>query len=318
MTLLLSETQVESLLDMRDVVGAVEEAFRRQGNGEASNFMRTRSHGKGTVLNVMHASLPYLDRAGLKCYLSSPTGTRFMIVLFEASSATPLAIMGADFLGRFRTGAASGVATKHLYRGRSAEIAVFGSGRQALTQVMALGTVLSLEKVSVWSPDRSRRNAFTARLSSLGFNAVAAETPKEAAAAANVASTITSSAQPFLDAVDVKSVSHINVCGGNQPGHSELTAQAIGSFRTVVVDDLSQARLEYGDLINAASACEFAWEHAVSLGAVVAGKRAAEGRTLFKSGGVAIEDVAVASLVYEEAIRKGNVGAAEFRFADRT
>lgn len=302
---------------MGEVVDAVEEAFRRQGRGEASNFMRTRSQGKGTVLNVMHASLPYLDRAGLKCYLSSPAGTRFMVVLFETSSATPLAIMGADFLGRFRTGAASGVATKHLYRGSSARAAVFGSGRQALTQVTALGTVLSLEKVSVWSPDRSRRNAFATQLVRLGINAAAAETPGQAAAGADVASTISSATEPFLGAQELGSVFHINVCGGNQPRNSELTPQAIGSFDTVVVDDLPQARVEYGDLIMAASAGIFDWEDAVGLGAVVAGNNQPEGRTLFKSGGAAIEDVAVASIVYDKAMKNGEASATDFPFADR-
>ncbi|HMD79237.1 MAG TPA: hypothetical protein VKF39_04555, partial [Nitrososphaerales archaeon] len=151
MTLFFSETQVKELLDMREVVQAVEEAFRQQGLGEAVNTMRTRSSADGTVLNVMHASLPYLGRAGLKCYLSSPHGGKFLVVLFDLRDAKPLAVMGADVLGRYRTGAASAVATRHLYHRPSARLAVFGTGKQAITQVQAMGAVLAIEEVRVWS-----------------------------------------------------------------------------------------------------------------------------------------------------------------------
>jgi len=79
-------------------------------------------------------------------------------------------------------------------------------------------------------------------------------------------STITSSREAFLGKVDLEQVSHVNVCGGNVPEHAEVTAEAVGSFDTVVVDDLAQAKAEYGDLIQAASSGRFAWESASSSG----------------------------------------------------
>ena len=305
MTLVLSEKDAESLIDMQEVVASVEEAFRRQGVGEANNWMRTRTSGESSVLNVMHANLAYLGRAGLKAYLSSKGGTRFAILLFDTSDSTLLAVMGADFVGRFRTGAASGVATKYLYDRKSGNLAVFGSGRQALTQVLAVKAVMSLEGVKVWSPSSPHREAFAQRLAAAGIEAEVSNSPVEAIEGAQVVSAITSSKEPFITERMVDSVSHVNLAGGNVPAHAEMNARAVGMFDTVVVDDISQGKVEYGDLIQAAKAGTFAWDSALDLGSVVAGKRMAKGRTLFKSGGAALEDVAVASILYDKAMKSG-------------
>jgi len=305
LTLVLSERDVQSLVDMKEVVSAVEDAFRQEGLGRASNSMRTRSGGKDSVLNVLHANLAYLGRGGLKAYMSSKAGTKFAFVLFDSSDSVPLAVMGADILGRYRTGAASGVATKHLYRRRSAKVAVFGSGKQALTQVLGLGAVLKVEEVRVWSPSRSHREAFTRRLSDEGYQASPDDSPERALRGADVASAITSSKEPFLTDRILSSVSHLNICGSNRPTHSEVTTAAVGTFDTVAVDDIAQAKVEYGDLVQAAEAGTFSWDSALELGAIVAGKRRVSGRTLFKSGGVALEDVAAASVLYDKAMKSG-------------
>jgi alanine dehydrogenase len=301
LTILLSDRDVESLLDMGEVVSAVEKAFRAQGTGVAQNYMRTRTGGVASVLNVMHANNSYQSRGGLKAYMSSKGGTRFVVALFDTSDSSLLAIMGADMLGRFRTGAASGVATKHLYAKRSAKVALFGSGKQALTQALALGAVLKVEEFRVWSPKAAHRNAFTNALKDRGLAASASDSVAAAAKGADVVSGITSSKEPYLDVAMLGTVSHANICGGNVPDRSEITARAVGAFGTVVVDDLPQAKIEYGDLIRAEKAGTFRWESAVELGAVVAGKKKPAGKTLFKSGGAAIEDVAAANLVYEKA-----------------
>ncbi|HUK79220.1 MAG TPA: ornithine cyclodeaminase family protein [Nitrososphaerales archaeon] len=305
MTLILSEEDVERLINMSDVVSSVEEAFRRQGEGEVSNLMRTRSRGAGSVLNVMHANLSYLGRGGLKAYVSTRAGTKFGLLLFDTKDAKLLAVMGADVLGRFRTGAASGVATRHLYGKRAGTLALFGSGKQALTQALAIREVMSLDEVRVWSPTPDNRKAFADRLKASGINGNAFDSPAGTLEGAEVATAITSSKQPFLTDRMLDGVFHLNVAGGNVPDHAEVTPAAVGSFDTIAVDDLAQARIEYGDLIQAASDGTFSWESAVELGAIVAGKRKPRGRTLFKSGGAALEDVAVASMIYDLATKSG-------------
>jgi ornithine cyclodeaminase/alanine dehydrogenase-like protein (mu-crystallin family) len=311
LTLFLSERQVAGLLDMGEVVSSVEEAFRNEGAGKAVNSPRTKSRAPGAFLNVMHAALPYLGRGGLKCYMVSKKGVRFVVVLFDMNESTPLAVMGADILGRYRTGAASGVATKFMYGRPSATLAIFGSGKQAMTQATAVATVTSVESVRVWSPSKKHREAFASDLAKAGFEAAASGTPKDALAGSDVASTITSSPLPFLDGDLLEQVSHLNVCGGNNPEHSEITAASVGTFDTVAVDDLAQAKIEYGDLIQAAKAGAFSWESAVELKDIVSGKSRPTGKTLFKSGGAALEDVAVASMIYDKAIKAGAYSAYE-------
>ena len=305
MTLVFSEEDVRELIEMKEVVSAVEGAFRRQGGGEASNSMRTRSRGKDSVLNVMHSNLAYLGRGGVKAYMSSRAGSRHVFLLFDAATSLPLALMGADVLGRYRTGAASGVATKFLYSRPSGRVAVLGSGKQALTQVLALGSIMSLDAVQVWSPDRIHRDDFVNLLVRMGYRASGFDSPALAMEGADVASAITSAKEPFLTAKTLGSVTHLNLCGSNHPAHSEADPSAVGSFETVAVDDLPQARVEYGDLILAAEAGTFSWGSAVELAAVIAQKQKPKGRTLFKSGGAALEDVAVASMLYDRAIKTG-------------
>ncbi len=290
---------------MNEVVQTVEEAFRAEALGEATNFMRTRSKGTGSVLNVMHASLSYLGKGGLKAYMSSKAGTNFVVVLFDSADSTPLAVMGADYLGRFRTGAVSGVATKYLYRKPSATLALFGSGRQALTQVLAVSAVTLVEQVRVWSPNIVHREGFTRKVSELGFRAKAFDSPGHAAEGAQVACVITSSTEPFLDVKSLNGIEHLNLCGGNNPEHAEVAPEAVGAFGTIVVDDLPQAKVEYGDLIQAEKAGRFSWDTAMELKDVVGGKVRPGGRTLFKSGGVALEDVAVASMLFDKATKSG-------------
>ena len=310
MTLVLSERDVQDLVDMKDIVASVEEAFRREGLGEASNSMRTRSKGAGSLLNVMHANLAYLGRGGVKAYMASRGGARFVFVLFDAAGSLPLAVMGADVLGRYRTGAASAVATKHLCPRGEGKVAIFGSGKQALTQVLALAEVMTMEEVRVWSPVKGLRDSFVRRLSAEGYQASAHESPESAASGGDVASAITSSSGPFLTDRALRPVKHLNLCGSNSPARSEAAPAAIGSFDAVVVDDIAQARAEYGDLILAERAGAFSWEAAVELGAVVAGRARVHGRTLFKSGGAALEDVATASALNDRAVKSGG------RYAD--
>lgn len=305
MTLFLSENDVAALITMKEAVQAVEECFRHQASGSAVNSARTRTSSPGAVLNVMHASLPYLGRAGAKCYLSSGRGTRFVFILFGLDDAEPLAVMGADALGRYRTGAASAVATKHLFRAKEFDFAVCGAGKQALTQVLAMREVASPRSVRLWSPHAGRRELLAKELGNQGFTASAYGSLEGALSGAEVATAITSSKEPFLTLGLARSVRHLNLCGSNMPSRAEATPECVGGFQTIVVDDIGQSKAEAGDLVAAEKEGHFSWDRAFELRDVVSGKVQAIGRTLFKSNGVAIEDVAAASLVYDRALKEG-------------
>jgi alanine dehydrogenase len=304
MTLVLDEGDVARLLSMREAVAAVEECFRQRSLGMAFNTQRTRTISPGGVLNVMHASLPYLGRAGAKCYMSTRRGTTFAFLLFGLESGELLSVMGADMLGRFRTGAASAVATKYLFGRGELELGIAGSGRQALTQVLAIGEVAKVRRVRAWGRSSERLSSFVGSLSREGFDAVQCETLRDAFLLSDVAVTITSSSTPFVSGDDLSGVSHMNACGSNWANRSELTPDAVSLFRTVVADDIVQAKSEAGDLVMAASSGKLSWDSVFELCDVVSGRVTPQGKTLFKSTGVAIEDVAVASVVYDRAVRE--------------
>ncbi|MBI3116836.1 MAG: hypothetical protein HYZ12_05830, partial [Thaumarchaeota archaeon] len=111
-------------------------------------------------------------------------------------------------------------------------------------------------------------------------------------------------------------VIHLNACGSNRESRAELSPEAVSIFSTVCVDDLVQAKTESGDLIQAADAGAFKWESALELGQVVRNGFNRKGKTLFKSNGIAGEDVALASLLYDRAIRNGEYDAS-FDFSIR-
>jgi len=314
MTLLLSESDVLEMLSMTDTVQAIERSFIEAGRSGAINSPRTRTIAPGSVLNVMHASLPYLGRSGTKVYASTKEGTNFVFLLFDTSSGNLLSMMGADTLGRYRTGAASAVATKYLSPLGSFRLAIAGSGRQALTQVLAMREVAELEEVSVWSPSADHREVFARRLSrEHGIDASAHPTVEEAFRGAQVGTTITNSESPFVGRRAIRTLTHLNACGANWPDKSEVSPEALADFSTICVDDLSQSMAEAGDLILAVKKGKVSWEGVVELKDVIASRVRTEPKSYFKSNGVAIEDVALGSLVFDRALKRGGFREVELR-----
>jgi len=172
-----------------------------------------------------------------------------------------------------------------------------------MTQALALRSVMEVEETRVWSPNEGHRRSFTEELRAAGFEAAAAQSAARALEGADVACSITSSSGAFVTEAMLSTVSHMNVAGSNLPTHAEISAAAVGQFGSVVVDDIAQGKVEYGDLIQAAEAGTFSWDRALELSSVVSRGAKTAGPTLFKSGGVALEDVAVASMLYDKALK---------------
>jgi alanine dehydrogenase len=317
MTLMLSESDVRKLLTMKESVECVERCFEELGSHVGTNSPRTRSVIRPNILHVLHALLPGIGRAGAKVYLSTKQGARFVILLFDTNTSELLSVMSADSIGRFRTGAASGVATKYLSGLRSVRFGLAGTGSQAVTQLTAIHEIAGVEAVSVWSPKRESREAFKQFASrDLGIECVPADTVREAFSGKDVATTITTAREPFVTAADVADISHINVCGSNWAEKRELDSSAVASFGFICVDDLRQSMVEAGDLIQAAQEGAFSWKNAVELASVVHSKKNPNSKTLFKSNGMGAEDVALASVVYEKAEASGEFEDQRFDLHD--
>ncbi len=151
MTLLLTENEVESLLDMPSTLEAVESVLGQQAEGLATNRARRRVALAKSGLNFMAAGAPEIGALGLKAYTVARTGARFYTMLFDPEGGELLSILQSDRLGQARTGAASGVATKHLAREDASTLGIYGAGWQAESQLEAIAAVRDLDRVIVYS-----------------------------------------------------------------------------------------------------------------------------------------------------------------------
>jgi len=313
--LILRESDVQDLIEMADVIAAVENAMRELGEGDAENEPRRRAFAPGGLLNVMFASYPGGKCTGLKAYTVADGHVRFLVVLFGMDGSL-LAMIESDFMGAYRTGAATAVAVKGLGLPGAATVALIGTGWQASTQSLALSHVLEIEELRVYSRNPERRAAFAEEQhEQLGIKTVDATSAEAAVRGADVVVTCTTSHTPVIEAEWVEPHAMIAAIGSNFRNRAELPVELVARAQTVVVDQLGAAQLESGDLIKAAEAGRFDWGQAVELGSLVAGRwerPERPGITLFESHGLALWDLAAGSTVLEAARRRGGYEEIDF------
>lgn len=315
MALILRENDVQDLIDMDAVIAAVEDAMRELGEGDAQNVPRRRSFAPGGLLNVLFASYPGGRCTGLKAYTVSDGHVRFLVAMFGLDGALE-ALVESDFMGAYRTGAATAVAARALGAPAAATVAIIGTGWQASTQALALSRVLEIKELRVFSRSPEKRAVFAAEQEeSLGVPTVDAPTAESAVRGADVVVTVTTSHEPVFEAEWVAPHALVAAIGSNYPNRVEVPVELVERAQTVVVDQLEDAELESGDLIHAVAAGKFTWAEAVELGAVVAGRWERPDRpgiTLFESHGLALWDLAAASTVVARARERGGYEEIEF------
>jgi alanine dehydrogenase len=308
--LLLTEDDVKQLLTMEMALEAVELGLRKLALDEAVNVPRSRAQTDHAMLHFLAAGAKTLGVMGYKVYSTSRKGAQFHVGLYDGKSGALLALIQADYLGQMRTGAASGVATQYMARHDATEVGLFGSGKQARTQLLAVCKVRKIRRVQVYSPNEEHRRRFAAEMSELCATEVEpVPRPEMAAEDKDVIITATTSREPVLNGHWIAEGTHINAVGSNFLGKAELDAVAVRRCESIVVDSKDQARLEAGDFTQALEDGSIHWADIHELGQVIVGRytgRAhAQDVTLFKSLGIAVEDVAVAARVYAKAQAAG-------------
>ena len=311
MALILTEQDVRSLVGVPEAIDALETSLRRQGEGQAVNLPRRRVHlPGGGGLQIMPAADFGSGVVGYKAYTLGRGGARFHVMLYETATGILEAIIQAGALGAYRTGAASGVATRHMAREDSSTLGVIGSGTQARTQVQAVCAVRPIREVRVFGRDRNRRESFAESVAeTVGSQVHAAPTAREAVVGADVVVTATNASSPVLEGQWLSEGSHVNAIGSNSILRREIDLETARRAARVVVDDREQAAIECGDLVEA-------WERGIvdparmnELGDVVAGlaagRRSEEEITLFESQGVGLWDLALAEVAYRKARERG-------------
>jgi alanine dehydrogenase len=302
--LYLREAEVDELLPPADAVEAVEGCFARLAVGAVENRPRYRLGLEGGQLNVMAAADLELGAAGLKAYVGFRAGARFVVALFAADRPELLALIEADRLGQRRTGAASAVAARHLARPEARSLGVIGTGWQAASQVECLRAALpALERVVAYSRTEERLDDFCEQ-----FGAEAAEYNRDAAEQ-DIVVTVTSSRDPVLRGEWLKAGALVCAVGANRLEARELDNAVIERAAFVCCDSKEQARIEAGDIAEPVERGVLDWLEVHELAEVVGGQVQGRARdddiVLFKSVGIAAEDVAVAKLVYDRARERG-------------
>ena len=292
----LNEEQIRQHLRIADLIPAMEKALIDFSAGKVTQPVRSviKIDPPGGFLGIMPALTP--EGLGLKAVTFYPSNVdrgipthMATIFLVDPETGAPLAVMDGRLITEMRTAAVSAAATKLLAPAEARILAILGSGVQARSHVEALRLVRQFEEVRVWSPTREHAEQFAKEI---GARSVSAE---EAVCGADVIVTATNSKTPVLKASWLKPGCHVNAVGACRPDWRELDDDAMANV--VFVDSREGAMKESGDIILSGAKI-FA-----ELGEVLAGKvpsRASE-TTIFKSLGMAVEDIAAAMLVYRSA-----------------
>jgi alanine dehydrogenase len=315
---ILNTEEVRQALPMSIAVEAMKEAYAQLSRGQVSMPLRSRvdvTQHNGVTL-FMPAMLHDTQDMAIKIVSVFPDNIKnniatinAIVVVLDAKTGIPMAIMEGASLTAIRTGAASGAATDLLARRDSKTLAIFGSGVQARTQLEAVCTVRSIEQVWVFSLDKPGAREFVDEMagrSPIPNLITIVESPTAAIAEADVICTATTSSTPVFDGKELKSGTHINAVGSFTPEMQELDAETIKKSR-VVVDAIEAALDEAGDLIIPINQGLITpdWIHA-ELGDIVTGEKpgrtSSDQITLFKSVGLAVQDAISAGRALSRAI----------------
>jgi alanine dehydrogenase len=320
-TLVLSRSEIEGLVTMAEVIEAVEAAHADMSSGTAAQPAATAMKlpsGTGAFL-----AMPALaDRQGLavvKLLADIPDNTarslpmqRSVALLVSQETGAPVAIFHGQIPTRIRTAAASAVATRHLSRTDSRILGLIGAGDLAVEHVRAIREVRSIERVVVWSRSSATVARFIERVGrdfpDLVLEGVAS--PEDVFAQADIVCTLTPSREPHVKGAWFKPGQHINAVGAPpRPDHREIDSAGMARAR-VFLDSLPMAMHDSGDLLLAIAEGAITVEQAsTEVGDVITGaapgRAAADEITLFNSVGLAIQDLAIGSLIVARAREKG-------------
>ena len=294
-SMFLNEEAVGELLRMKDLIPAMGGALADLSSGKAEQPVRT-------VLSVAEhkgffAVMPaYNGALGAKLVTFYPHNQGVhthhgMIVLFRPETGEPIAVMDGRLITEMRTAAVSAAATKLLARTDASVLCILGSGVQARSHLEALRLVRDFREVRIWSPRNAR--AFAER-----FGILAARSAEEAVRGADIVVVATSATTPVLLGKWLMPGMHVNAVGANRPTWRELDDETL-RLAKIFVESTDSARVESGDVIAAGHL--FAEIGEVVLG-TRPGRESADEITLFKSLGCAVEDIAAADLVYQQAL----------------
>lgn len=303
MALIISEPQTRKLVDMPQAVALLDKMFRDRAAGKMRSVPRRRLKGSEKQLNMMAAWHQDMDLICLRSYAAEAN----TITLYHGRKGGIQAIINMGFLSSLRTGAATGVAAKYLAPANSKVLGIVGPGWQATFQVEAVAAACRIEQVVVWGRTPKRRKDFIKQMSKvIKADWQEALSVDEVEAAADILVVSTDSTTPVANGGSLKEEVLVASIGANATVKHEVSNYLIRHMDLIVVDDLSAARADSGDLVEACQTRIARWEDIVPLEKFVAegAPQPRPKRIFFQSNGIADEDLAVGKYVLDQAKRK--------------
>ena len=314
MPLLLTDREVNQVMTMQDCVGVMEDMLGQARRGMA--WLQPRSHIRTPqgYHHIMPGAVLDSGVVGLKVYTARfPGGSRFLTVLHDSETGDLLALLQGGRCSQLRTGAISGVATKHMAREDASVVGIIGTGAQARAQLEGTCAVRNITSVRAFDIIPEKAEEFAAQMSDLlDIEVTAAESAQACVEGADIAITMTTSPNPVLFGEWLEPGMHLSIMGSNHWTRREVDNDVISRVDSIVVDNLEEAKRYSGDLLFSIDQGLTRWEQVSELVSVVAGQAAgrpsADSITMFKSHGIGISDVAAAAFVYKRAKEEG-IGA---------
>ena len=306
----LREDEIVDLVDLNDAIDALESGLSEEGAGAAKNIPKALgTWGDGSSMHALGSVFTESGYCGWKAWSNTKRAADALFILFDSDNGGLKAIMEAVALGMMRTSAISGLATRWLAKEDATEMALVGTGKQALTQVAAVAAVRPLERLKVYSPTPESRARFVEEASSVfDFAVEPAESVESCVAGMPIVTLVTRASEPFLTADMLAAGSHVNAVGAILPGRREFTQDVFARADLVVGDYLENLQRASQEFIDYFEEGPGDWAQVKLLSKVIAEgrKRPANADvTLFKAMGMGISDLSVAKLAYERACERG-------------
>ncbi len=283
----ISEAEVVSLMDMAGAIAALDRGLALEAGGGAQNMVKTHALWDGhNTLHAIGATVP-------------------LLILFDSRDGSLKAVIEAFALGQLRTGGISGVATRVLAAPDADDMALIGTGKQAITQLAAVAAVRKLRRVRIFGRDAERRAAFVARVRrTLDLPAEEAVSIEAAVDGASIITLVTRATTAFLTSAMVARGAHINAVGAITPERAEFAPDLLGRCSIVAADNVAQVRNLSREFQAHYRADEAAWSRVAPLSALVAagqGRPSGADLTMFKAMGMGISDLSLGIEIYRAA-----------------
>jgi alanine dehydrogenase len=306
----ITEADVTSLMALPEAVDSLERTLAMEAKGDAASMPKTHLMvGANDAMHAIGAAVRGVGLCGTKTWVNLGGRSQTVLVLFSLEDGALRAVIEATALGQMRTAAMTGVGTRRLAPTEADELAVIGSGKQALPQAAACAAVRGIKHLRVFSRRAEAREAFAAAArKELGLRVTATRTLEDAVRDAPIVTLVTNATEPFFTAAMAARGSHINAMGAIVPARSEFTQDIFPRCAVLAVDTVAGVRELSSEFRQRFGADDAAWEAVRPIAEIVAQgttRPAGADLTLFKAIGMGLSDLALGIELLARVERRG-------------